>query len=458
MREVVSESFEQWRDQARNLLRQSVPPDGVHFVDAAQGQPMLAFPTEEKISFVRQAIKVPREFLSLAQTVSCFRDSSRWALLYRVLWRIIEGEFYLLQDHADPQMRELRLMEKAVRRDIHKMRAFVRFREAPGPVYIAWYRPEHLIVLINAPFFVRRFGAMNWSILTPEASAYWDQKELRFGPGVNRDALPQNDDIEDLWLTYYSSIFNPARANYAAMIAEMPASHWETLPESKLIRPLLREAEQRVMSMASRETPSARPYVPVSASLEILSEAVHQCRGCDLHEHATQPVFGVGPASAKIMMIGEQPGDQEDREGTPFIGPAGQLLNQALEAAGIERNHLYITNAVKHFRFETQGNLRRHLSPTGDHLIACRPWLEAEIAHVQPKIIVCLGASAAQTVMGRGVRIHEERGKWLPTHLSQRLLVTVHPSALLRMSMGMRRQEFSRFVGDLQLLHEEVVS
>ena len=458
MIELVAHDFAAWRTQARNLLRRHIPPSQAHFTSPQLAQPLLQF--EEASPATTDAalapVPVPREFLALAEKVALYRDSDRWNLLYLALWRLTHREHNLLADHADPLIRQLRIMEKAVGRDMHKMRAFVRFREAPGPAFVAWYRPEHLIVRANAPFFERRFGAMNWAILTPDESVYWDQQELRFGPGLPREAAPSEDEIEDLWLTYYGSIFNPARANLSAMTAEMPVRHWDTLPEAKLITSLLNHADERVIAMVKKQPPSARPFVPEHATLPQLAAAAKGCQGCELYLHATQTVFGEGPKTARLMLVGEQPGDQEDQAGAPFVGPAGRILNQALIDAGIHRDDVYVTNAVKHFRFEERGKRRIHKKPSGQNISACRPWLEAEIEHVKPSAIICLGATAAQSLVGRDVRIQQDRGKWISTQLADRLMVTVHPSALLRLpDPANYDEEYARFVNDLKFGAQE---
>ncbi|BDC51601.1 uracil-DNA glycosylase [Bryobacterales bacterium F-183] len=462
--EVPAQDFASWRTAARKLIRQGATPLEVHWLDgtsdAAQGllAGLEAAPPEDDASKATTTTKVPREFLSLAETVSCFRDPQRWNLLYELLWRLSHGEPHLLDDPADPLVRKLRVMEKAVRRDAHKMHAFVRFREAADGAMVAFHKPDHHIVRREADFFVRRFGAMNWAILTPDECAYWDQKQLRFGPGLPRESAPSEDEVEDLWLTYYGSIFNPARANLTAMTAEMPVKHWSTLPESKLINGLLRTAGDRMYEMIRKQPSSAASFVPSdTTSLKVLQQAACNCQGCELYEHATQTVFGEGLRKARLMLVGEQPGDQEDQQGAPFVGPAGKVLNEALEAAGIDRADAYVTNAVKHFRFEERGKRRIHKKPDGRHISACKPWLEAEIALIKPKVIVCLGATAAQSLVGRDVRIMQDRGKWMDSLHAPNLMVTVHPSALLRLPPGMSyEEEFTKFVRDLRLATEEV--
>ena len=386
--EAVVEDFGSWRATARKLLRQGVAPAGVHWVDGT-GQSLLAGLEVLPVSRAQNGAvtNVPREFLPLAETVACHRDAGRWNLLYELLWRLSQGgERRLLDDPVDPLVRKLRVMEKAVRRDAHKMHAFVRFREAaPGGAMIAFHKPDHRIVRREADFFVRRFGAMEWAILTPDECAYWDQKQLRFGPGLSRESAPSEDEVEDLWLTYYGAIFNPARANLAAMTAEMPVKHWSTLPESKLIGGLLRTAGDRMYEMIRKQPTSAAPFVPEGASsLRVLREAAAGCQGCELCREATQTVFGEGVRQARLMLVGEQPGDQEDLRGAPFVGPAGKVLDDALAQAGIDRADAYVTNAVKHFRFEERGKRRIHKKPDGRHISACKPWLEAEIDLIKP--------------------------------------------------------------------------
>jgi uracil-DNA glycosylase len=207
--------------------------------------------------------------------------------------------------------------------------------------------------------------------------------------------------------------------------------------------------------MGKNQPMSAKPFVPEDGSLRELAQAAQSCQGCDLYLHATQAVFGEGPRKARIVLVGEQPGDREDLAGHPFVGPAGELLDRALPAAGIDRDTVYVTNAVKHFHFEERGKRRIHKKPGGGHISACRPWLEAELERVQPESIVCLGATAAQSLAGREVRITQDRGKWIDTVWAKRLMVAVHPSALLRLpDRELYTEEFARFVQDLRLVHD----
>ena len=204
--------------------------------------------------------------------------------------------------------------------------------------------------------------------------------------------------------------------------------------------------------MATGTEEYARPAQPPdTSSLAELRDAARECTACHLYKRATQTVFGEGPKDAVIMLVGEQPGDYEDQEGKPFVGPAGKIMDQALEEAGIDRKEVYVTNAVKHFKWEPRGKRRIHQKPNSREIAACRPWLEAELCLVKPKLLVCLGATAAQTVFGPSFRVTRERGKVLSSKLSPRALATVHPSSLLRQADEESRQrEYDRFVVDLR--------
>jgi DNA polymerase len=184
-----------------------------------------------------------------------------------------------------------------------------------------------------------------------------------------------------------------------------------------------------------------------------LSAAAHECRGCDLYKTATQVVFGAGPRAARVMFVGEQPGDQEDRQGEPFVGPAGAMLDKALEDAGIPRDQVYVTNAVKHFKWEPRGKRRIHKKPRASEIKACRPWLEAELRAVKPAIVVCLGATAAQSVFGSQFKLMQQRGQVLSSTLAPRVVATIHPSSVLRApdSEG-RREAFAMLVADLKVV------
>jgi DNA polymerase len=205
-------------------------------------------------------------------------------------------------------------------------------------------------------------------------------------------------------------------------------------------------------------TRTAAPFVPDSTSVRVLNAAAHECRGCDLYKTATQVVFGAGPKKARVMFVGEQPGDQEDRQGQPFVGPAGALLDKALDDAGIPRDEVYVTNAVKHFKWEPRGKRRIHKKPRASEIKACRPWLEAELRAVKPAVLVCLGATAAQSVFGSQFKLMQQRGQVLPSTLAPQAVATIHPSAVLRApdSEG-RRAAYEMLVADLKVVARALI-
>ena len=200
----------------------------------------------------------------------------------------------------------------------------------------------------------------------------------------------------------------------------------------------------------------AEEYLPDRKSLTSLQEAAADCRGCSLYRNATQTVFGEGPASAEVVMVGEQPGDQEDRQGRPFVGPAGKVLDRALADADIDRRKVFITNVVKHFKFQPRGKRRIHKRPSAEEVRACAPWFRAELQAVGPTALVALGATAAQDLFGRSFRVTKERGKRLDSDLAPVVMATIHPSAILRADDEDREQEYERFVADLRVLAGEL--
>ncbi len=407
--------------------------------------------------------RVPKIFMEMARKVACHRDPQRWAKLYRVLWRLTHGEPKLLAIIVDPDVYELLRMEKAIRHDVHKMRAFVRFRavQHEGDAwYVAWFEPEHHIVEMNARFFRDRFTSMRWSILTPDRCAHWDGANLSFTHGVPKSEAPQDDAIERLWTTYYSHIFNPARVKTHAMQAEMPKRYWKNLPEAAVIPALLNDAPRRVKRMIADSDGKGgdagdewRPApVPDTRDLAKVRAASKRCTACPLYKNATQTVFGEGSDKARIVLVGEQPGDREDVEGEPFVGPAGKLLDRALEDAQIDRSTAYVTNAVKHFKWEPRGKRRLHKTPNSRDIAACRPWLMAELKLIQPRVLVCLGGTAVRSVLGPNARVLRDRGQIFTSEFCEQTVVTVHPSSLLRApDEASREANYALFVKDLKV-------
>lgn len=453
-----------WRRAARALVMHAVPPEEASWAVAGEGDDLLTLGSGPPPPVGRsQHLTVPRRFLELARDAVCHSDSERFGLLYRLLWRL-QHEPYLFGVTTDRDVYRAGRLAEAVRRDIHKMTAYVRFREidtADGPAFLSWFEPDHHIVDAAAPFFVDRFANMRWSILTPRRSAHWDGGTLRFERGAARDAVPDADRLEEHWRAYFSSIFNPARLNPAAMTREMPKKYWRNLPETRVVPELTRGAAERVRAMIEESAPMPGPVDDeavtdnrvAAASCETLSAlaaAAARCRACPLWRDATQTVFGEGPSDAPLMLVGEQPGDQEDTAGRPFVGPAGKVLDRALAQAGIDRDRVYVTNAVKHFKFERRGKRRIHSKPDAGEIEHCRWWLERERELIRPRIVVALGATAARALAGRPLAIGRSRGRPMPLDAGT-MLVTVHPSYLLRLRDERQKvDEYGRFVADLE--------
>ena len=441
LRIQVEPDFNTWRDIARAALSQGLAPDNIDFKDVtAPSSDTLFEVASTPPAFNANATppNVSKAFLQKAIIASYHRDPQRWNLLYRLLWRL-QSNRDLLKVEVDLDVNELLRMEQQVRRDEHKMHAFVRFRsivQDGEEHFIAWYEPQHRILPLAAPFFAERFAVMRWSILTPDGSATWDPatKQLHFGPAVTRDHAPAGDELEGLWKSYYANIFNPARLNPDAMRGHMPVRYWGNLPEVDLLPTLMATAAKRVEGMVALQSgkPSAAPFVPASHTLKAITAALPACKGCDLYCHATQVVPGRGSAHASLLLVGEQPGDQEDKQGEPFVGPAGGVLRRALAEAGIHDADVYMTNAVKHFKFVQRGKLRLHQNPRMSEIVACKPWLLAELDALKPKIVLCLGASASKSLLGGTFALMRDRGKILSTPFAEHVMATFHPSAVLR--------------------------
>lgn len=481
--------LEGFRRAARALIAKHMLPEQVswHSKDSAT-QDLFSAPADTGLSATNHAafddapaVSVPPEFMELCKSVILHRDKNRFGLLYRILWRLAH-EPELRHDPLDPDMEKAQQLAQAVRRDMHKMKAFVRFRTVQddifknkledGLLHVAWFEPEHHIVETVAPFFARRFAQMRWAILTPECSAEWDGAQLRFGAGGQKCDAPPADAGEQLWLTYYQNIFNPARLKVKMMEKEMPRKYWHNLPEAALISTLTDAAHERSQRMVQAPGTFALRRVPAvltarsdpgqavgvrkvpadhqpADSFPALKAATDRCRQCHIGEHAIQSVCGEGPRNATFMLVGEQPGDQEDLQGHPFVGPAGQLLNRALAQLGIEREEVFVTNAVKHFKYELRGKRRIHKTPSQTEASACLHWLDDEIALIRPKLLVALGATAARSLLSRPVPVMANRGKLLTREDGMQVLVTLHPSALLRLPDEAREQAYVDWLKDL---------
>jgi probable DNA metabolism protein len=438
--------FDDWRVTARRLLSEGVSPDHAGWSDVTHPTLFAFHEPNDKVADVTPVGTVPKDFLRLLRTVALHRDPRRWDLMYRLLWRLRKEGRDLLADAADGALALARRFAHDVRRDLHKMHAFVRFRELP-PLedggrarFVAWYEPQHLILREGAKFFVRRFANMDWTIVTPDGAAVWDQHELRFEDSPSRDSLPRADAHETLWRTYYRSICNVARLKPAAMKREMPMHRWKNLPETAEIPALMREAPRSIARFddplsRERHAPiqSAGPTKKDDDEAEAPSKRkLDGCRRCPLRKNATQGVAGEGPTDARIMLVGEQPGDEEDLKGRPFVGPAGRLLDKLLDEAGIDRKTVYVTNAVKHFKWEPRGKRRLHKTPAQQEIAACEIWLRGELQRLKPDVVVALGATALRALSSDTGPVGKSRGRKLTTNDGLPLVATWHPSALLR--------------------------
>lgn len=452
------DDFDLWRERARALVEADIPPDRLAWSEPGGAGDLFALegPANAALRLPvpprdRPPVRASRRFVELARSALLHSDPGRFALLYRLLWRLQRSP-RMMEDKADPDVRRAEDLAKAVRRDIHKMRAFVRFRlvesdEAEaGEHYVAWFEPEHHILRANAGFFVRRFATMRWSILTPRGCLHWDGEVLEEGPPAQRGDAPAGDPAEDLWRTYYASIFNPARLKIGAMVKEMPRKYWKNMPEAALIPELIAGAQAREAAMVAA---GGSEFGPRPATLAALGGGLHACRACPIGALENRAVTGEGPHDATLMIVGEQPGDQEDQVGRPFVGPAGQVLDRHLAQAGIDRGSAYLTNAVKHFKYVMKGKRRLHQSPAAKEIDTCRWWLESERALVRPRMVLALGASAARSLLGRTVSVGRERGRPIPLEDGSELWVTVHPSYLLRLEGEAQAEQERLFARDL---------
>ncbi len=454
-----------WRTAARDLLASGTSPGEVIW-QYGEAQPDL-FAGGTATRPATQPASVPKSFVELSQTVCWHSDPERFARLYAFLWRLRETPG-LMQDRGDAALATLRGLEKAVRRDKHKMKAFVRFREidAEGSRrrFAAWFEPEHHIVEPMAGFFARRFGDMDWMIATPDRTLIFTDGAVSLAPGQPKPDLPE-DATEGLWTTYFRNIFNPARLKIQAMQSEMPKKYWRNLPEAAAIPDMIASAEARAREM-QLATPSLAPIragriserlrmtddAPAATDIEALRREAEGCTRCPLHRNATQVVMGEGPRDAPLMIVGEQPGDQEDLAGRPFVGPAGQLFDEIAGEVGLDRDRVYVTNAVKHFKFAPRGKRRLHQRPDGGEVQACKWWLDAERDLIRPKLILAMGATAAASLTGTGQGILKRRGTFETAADGTEILLTLHPSYLLRVPNAAAKDAATRdFRADLAL-------
>jgi uracil-DNA glycosylase len=438
------------------LIACGAEPHGVAWRDGTEGQGDLlgedaaspaTAPPPEAVP-LRALRSLPAGAMDLADAVAQHAHPERFRWLHELALDL-QADPRRWRDALDPRRLALERMAREVRREIHKMHAFVRFRpiedgDGGGTRYVAWFEPVHHIVRAAAPFFARRFAAMRWAILTPRLCVHWNREGLEFSPGVDRSLAPPPDAGEALWLDYYRSIFNPSRLKTAAMLREMPRRYWHNLPETQAITELIRTAPQRSARMVAQASESQR-RLPIGApraaaraprtpqeQLDDLGRRARHCSDCPVACSATQVVWGEGRVGARLMIVGEQPGDQEDLAGRPFVGPAGALLRRAIAELGWPVDAIYLTNAVKHFHFLARGKRRLHKTPGQRAAEACEQWLEAEIRLVQPQAVIALGATAASSLLGGGVGVAQSLGRWQARADGLPVWVVHHPAAVLR--------------------------
>ena len=416
--------WEGWRQATRRLVLAGVEPEALNW---SVGDEAASLP-EPTGSF-----HVPRALVSLASLAIQARDEDRFGLLYGLVWRVNAGE-KLLEDDTDPDLSLVRRMALSVRADAHRMRTNMRFLAVPengGTRFLGWFEPAHFVLPANAQLIVRRFPELALSIVTPDGAAHWDGSSLLFGSGLRH---AEDDEALQAWWE----------------------RHRDVLLEQATGDVSVPEAESLDEAPRPPERPALGPVVlhtrPDPALLRSAKDA-SSCRRCPLYELATQTVFGEGPADAPVMFVGEQPGDQEDTIGRPFVGPAGQIMDRAMEEAGIDRRTVYVTNAVKHFKFTPRGKRRIHQTPEVPEIQACGFWLDVERAHLRPRLVVAMGGSAARAVLRRAVTIGRERGRPIQMPDGQTVFVTVHPSFLLRVpDAAAKAREYEAFVRDLKAI------
>ena len=491
-------TFDAWRAAARLAISHRIPPDQIDWTGTAGGLFAAASLPEAPGN---HQVRVPEAFVKLAGSVIWHSAPERLSLLYQALWRIDRHDGAPLSQ-ADPLGRRLNLLAKGVGRDIHKMHAFVRFREcppakpppelapelapkpapkpagepAPEPAgksprrnFAAWFEPEHNTLEPGSAFFAKRFADMDWMIATPRLTALFRAGRLSFGPAAPRPDLPE-DASEGLWATYFANIFNPARIKLDAMRSEMPKKYWKNLPETRLIPEMLKDAEARVQRMHAAGASTARPgaaaistryraAMPAAApdmpaDMPAARKAAGQCQRCTLCEAASQTVWGAGADDAALMIVGEAPGDHEDLAGQPFIGPAGQMLRHAMAEAAVDPARVWLTNAVKHFKFTPRGKQRLHQNPDRYEIEQCRWWLGLELAFIRPRVTLALGASAGFALTGNAAPLGPRRGG-VETGLHQGpVLLSWHPAYILRLSdPGQQNRARQELIADLRRAH-----
>ncbi len=437
MRQIVlagETDWQGWRLAARQLVLAGIEPDEVAWSVGETG---------DALPEASGRFQLPRALVTLASIAIQAREPDRLGLLYSLVWRCHAGE-KLMEDAGDPDVALARRMALAVRADAHRMRTNLRFMPVldnarlgdseagpndAGQRFLGWFAPAHFVLPANAQLLARRFPDLTFSIVTPDGSAHWNRSALRFGAGLRH--VQDDETLLAWWDTHRERVLDGAVEG-------------TSVPEAEELDEVPRPPNR----------PALGPVVVASEADPALAEVVKEaaaCHRCPLYEPATQTVFGEGPAGAAAIFLGEQPGDQEDTIGRPFVGPAGQMMDRAMEEAGIDRRLVYVTNAVKHFKFTPRGKRRIHQTPETPEIQACAFWLDVERAHIRPRLLVLMGATAARAVLRRAVTISRERGRPIQLEGGQTVFVTVHPSFLLRVpDAAAKAREYAAFVQDLK--------
>ncbi|SDR23764.1 DNA polymerase [Paraburkholderia fungorum] len=451
----IEPSFAAWRHAARELLRQGVEPASVEWLEGTENsafsdsrQPAAAAPNPPAI---------PRDLLNRLKDAACFPAPDRWHLLYRVLWRWAHGERHVISPE-DPDGALLAQRVQAVEPETDKLRSLTRFRRRDPsmgpPEFVGWQEPQHDLLERAADIFAGPMGESTWMLATPRGAVFWNGMLLRIGQSLVEIEEPAataqapsasamcgeavtSEPTEALWLAYYAS---------ASVSGTVPATvsllYWRMPPAGPPLPAPLARARSRLGAQSAVVTVPPPPPVEYSAITPPFRDPdgpLATCRRCALWRNAQQAVAGVGPSHATIMAVGEQPGEHENRHGKPFTGAAGQLLDVVLERAGLDRDRLYLTYAVKHYKWEAPdqqlrrqaGQQRVHRAPEPREVEACQFWLAQELSQVAPRVVVALGATALKTLTGLHVNLSEYLGQTI-AHDGRLIVPTWHPSYALR--------------------------
>ncbi|MFT4069880.1 DUF4130 domain-containing protein [Paraburkholderia sp.] len=473
----IEPTFAAWRRAAREALREGSAPESIEWVElegvATPGAATASHEAAHPVAApepVRPAPAIPRELLARLKTAACFRADDRWALLYRILWRWTRGERHVVEPH-DPDGVQLEQRVQAVEQETDELVLRTLFRRRDPsmgpPEFVGWDEPRHDLLERAASRFVEGMGHSTWMLATPRGAAFWNGMLLRIGRPAAEErieaahALPASamtgeavtsEPTEALWLAYYADVVN-GRA------APMPLRYWRMPAAGPPLPAQLARARTRIGAQCAAVTVPEAPPVEIPALTPPLREPdgpLATCRRCGLWRNAKQAVAGSGPVqvaistatsaatstatSATIMVLGEQPGEYENQHGEPFGGVVGQLLDAVLARAGLERAALYLTYAVKHYKWNIAGQQRVHRTPERSEIEACQYWLEQELTRVAPRVVVTLGPAALKALTGAHINLSEYLGLTI-AHRGRLIVPTWHPSYALRTADARLRED-----------------